>query len=131
MFFCMEIEEYIYEVVVDPYYKKPTREDYNRADHRRKMRWEADSSNTYYNMSDSDGKSRKRYIYHPTYIPKPTCLIHGTGHSSYEYKVFENLVLSILKSGLLRTVGIRLHLRKNVRKKEKNSIVQHAVDEIL
>ena len=34
----MEIEEYIYEVVVDPYYKKPTREDYNRADHRRKMR---------------------------------------------------------------------------------------------
>ena len=128
----MEIEEYIYEVVVDPYYKKPTREDYNRADHRRKMRGEATSSNTYYDMSDSDGKFRKRYIYHPKYIPKPTCLIHGTGHSSYEYKVLGDFGSKYSKIRATKNRGQKpAKMNKCDKKQEENSIVQNEVDEII
>ena len=39
MFEHMEIEEYIYEGVVEHSYKKPTRAGSNRAGHSRKMRW--------------------------------------------------------------------------------------------
>ena len=38
MFELTEIAEYIYEGVVEPSYKKFTREDYNRADISRKIR---------------------------------------------------------------------------------------------
>ena len=48
----MEIEEYVYEGVVEPYYKKSTRKDTKYADHRREMRGEAASSNTDSNMSE-------------------------------------------------------------------------------
>ena len=72
MFELMEIEEYIYEVVVEPYLKKPTREDANRADNIRKMEGESASSNTYSEMSERTGKHRKRYAYHPRDISKPT-----------------------------------------------------------
>ena len=38
IFYCMEIAEYIHEVVVEPSYKKPTREYANPSGHSRKMR---------------------------------------------------------------------------------------------
>ena len=38
MFERMEITVYIYEGVVEPFYKKPTRADANRAGHSRRMR---------------------------------------------------------------------------------------------
>ena len=38
MFERMEITESIYEVVVEPFYKKPTRAGANRAGHRRNKR---------------------------------------------------------------------------------------------
>ena len=38
-------------------------------------------------MSESTDKSRKIYADHKNYISKPTCLIHGPGHSSDECKV--------------------------------------------
>ena len=44
MFERMEIADSIYEGVVEPSYKKPTRADTNRAGHRRKNRGEAASS---------------------------------------------------------------------------------------
>ena len=46
MFECMEISEYIYEGVVKPSYKKPTREYDNCAGISRKIRGESASSTT-------------------------------------------------------------------------------------
>ena len=76
----MEISEYIYEGFVKPYYKKPTTEDTNRADHRRKMRGEYASSNNYSNMSESSENHIKIYVDNLRDIPKHTCLIHGPGN---------------------------------------------------
>ena len=72
----MGILEYIYEGVVD-----------NFSGHSRKMRREAVSSTTYFKISESVQKRRKRYAYHPKDRYKLTCLIHGPVHSSDEYKV--------------------------------------------
>ena len=47
MFECTETEEFIYNGVVEPSYKKSTREDSNRSGHNRKMRGESALSNTY------------------------------------------------------------------------------------
>ena len=43
MFERIEISEYIYESIVEPYYKKTTRVDANHASLRRKMRGDAAS----------------------------------------------------------------------------------------
>ena len=59
MFGCMEIAESIYEVVVEPAYKKPAWEDSNRAGHGSKMIVEAALSNTESKMSESNGRCRK------------------------------------------------------------------------
>ena len=59
MFESMEFSESVYEGVVKPTHKNPTRADVNRADHSRKMRRETVLSNTYSNMSERDGKGRK------------------------------------------------------------------------
>ena len=58
----MEIAEYIYEGVLEPSYKKPTREDANSAGHISKMRGEATSSNNYSKMIERSGKHIKRYV---------------------------------------------------------------------
>ena len=44
MFERIEISEYIYEGIVEPYYKNPNRLDANRAGIRRKIRGDATSS---------------------------------------------------------------------------------------
>ena len=64
MFERMEIVETIYEVTVEPSYKKSTRSDTNRASFSRKIGGEATSSNSYSYISESSGKHRKRYVYH-------------------------------------------------------------------
>ena len=43
IFELMETSEYIYEVVLEPHYKKPAREYFNRTGHSRKMRGEVAS----------------------------------------------------------------------------------------
>ena len=53
MFERMEIAESIYKGVVEPSYKKPTREDSNRSGHRRQKRVEAASSWTLPNKGES------------------------------------------------------------------------------
>ena len=47
----------------------------------------ASSSITYSKTSDSFGKHRKRYVDNPKDRTKLTCLIHGHGNSSDEFKV--------------------------------------------
>ena len=83
----MEISKSIYDCVVEPYNKKPTREDENCDGNSRKKRGHSALSNTYSKMSESTGKRRKMYVYHPKDGSKLTCLIHGPGHSSDECKV--------------------------------------------
>ena len=80
LFECMEIEEYIYGGVVEPYHKKPTRADAKRDGHIRKIRGEAASSNSYSETSESTGKHRNRYLDHPMDRSKPICIMHGQGH---------------------------------------------------
>ena len=50
MFKHMEIEESIYEGVLEPYHKKPTGSDTNRDVHSSKIRGEENLSNTYSEM---------------------------------------------------------------------------------
>ena len=81
MFERMEIAESIYKGEVETSHKIPTREDSNRSGHSNKMRIEVALSNTYSKFSESAGKQRKQYVDHPKDISKPTCIIHGSGHS--------------------------------------------------
>ena len=55
------------------------------------MRVEAASSTTHSKMSESTGKRRKRYVYHPKYRSKLTFLIHVPGHSKDKCKVLGDL----------------------------------------
>ena len=55
----MEIVEYIYKGVVKPSSKKTTSADVNRVGHRRNMRGEAASSNTYYYIIGIPNNSSK------------------------------------------------------------------------
>ena len=81
MFEHMEISESIYEGVVEPYYKRNTRTDANRAGNSRQKRREAASSRTRPGKGESAGKHRKGYVNSLTGKSK-TCLVHGPGHSS-------------------------------------------------
>ena len=56
-------------------------------------------------MSERAGKHRKSYVYHLQDISKLTCLIHGPGHSSDEFKVLGDFGSKYSKIGLLRTAG--------------------------
>ena len=53
MFERIELSEYIYERIVEPYYKKTTRLDANRAVLSREMRGDAASSTTYSKTSET------------------------------------------------------------------------------
>ena len=65
MFERMDIEEYIYEGVVEPFYKKSTGADAIHTGHIKKKRGEAASSHTYYAMSERAGRRRKVNVEHP------------------------------------------------------------------
>ena len=58
----MEIVESIYEGVVEPSYKKPTRLDTNLAVHSRNKRGESASSKAHLTVGESTGKRQKRYV---------------------------------------------------------------------
>ena len=62
MFERMEITEHIYEGVVEHSYKKPTREDTNRAGHSRNKRGESASFKNNPATGESSDKIRKRYV---------------------------------------------------------------------
>ena len=114
MFEITKIEEYIYEGVVEPSYKKPTREDTNRADYSRKMRGSSVLLNTYSKMSDIPGKHRNnmyiiRKVDRNILVSSMYPGIHQTNAGSWG-----TLVLIILKSGLLRTTGIIPQLEINL-----------------
>ena len=81
MFERMEIDESIYEGVLEPSHKKPTRVDANRAGHSRQKRGESASSWNRPENGESAGKRIKRHVDIPTGKSK-TCIIHGPEHSS-------------------------------------------------
>ena len=58
----MVMSESIYEGVVEPYYKNPTRVDANRAGQSSQNIGESASSPTHYSTSESAGKCRKLYV---------------------------------------------------------------------
>ena len=81
----METAKNIYEGVVEPSYKKPTKADANRSSHSRQKRGESASSMTRPEKGESAGKCRKRYVDILT-GKSITCLIHGSRHSLEECK---------------------------------------------
>ena len=87
MFELTEIEESIYEGVVETTYKKLTRADANRADHRSIRRRYAVLSITFSEINESAVKHINRYADHPMDRSEITCTIHEPGHSSDECKV--------------------------------------------
>ena len=73
----MEIAESIYEGVVEPYYKIPTREDANRAGCRRNSRGESALSWTCPKKGEISGKPRKLHV--DSLMGKSkTCLIRNS-----------------------------------------------------
>ena len=93
------------------------------------MRVEAVSSNTYYERSESAGKSRKKYIDNTKDIYKPTCVIHSPRNSSYECKVLGYFGSKYSKSRPAKDRGHNTATRKKFNwQQENNAIVNHAVD---
>ena len=132
MFEYMEFLEYISEVVVETSCKKPTRAYDNHDGHSRKIRGEYASSNTYFEISESGGKRRKKYVDHPKDSSKPICLIRGPVHSSYEFKVMWDYCSKCTKVRPTKDRGHNPTKKKKFNRQEyNNDIVNHAVDEIL
>ena len=90
------------------------REDDYRSSHSRKIKQGYASSNTYSKIIHSSNKNRNRYVDYLRDISKHTCLIHGTGIHRMNARSWGDLVLSILKSGLLRTAGMNQQLKINL-----------------
>ena len=61
------------------------------------MRGESASSTFYSEMGKCAGNCKKRYVDSPRYRSKLTCLIHGIGNSSDEFKVLNNFVTKYAK----------------------------------
>ena len=83
-------------------------------------------------MSDSAGKIRKSYVDHPKDRSKLTCIIHGPGNSSNECKVLRNFGSEYSKIMSTKDRGKdHSNTKKCSKKKERNDIVQHEVDDII
>ena len=82
-------------------------------------------------MSDSAVKRRKRYVDYPRDKSK-TCLIHGPGNSSDDFKVLNGFVSKYAK---IRPTKDPVHdpvpRKKFNKNQDNNSIVKISVDEIL
>ena len=79
----------------------------------------------------SVGKRRKRYVYRLSGELK-TCLIHGPGHSSDEFKVLGNFGAKCAKGKPNKDRGNHpLPRNKFNMQQEINTIVNNVVDEIL
>ena len=82
-------------------------------------------------MSESAGKHRKRYLYHPKGKSK-TCHTHIPGHSSYKCKVLGYFGSRYVKIIPTRDRRHNFVPRKRFNKQQDNNvIVNNAVDEIL
>ena len=113
-------------------YKKPTREDENRAGHRRKIRGEAALSNTHSEMCESTGKHRKRYVDYPKDISKRTCIIHGYVNSLDEYKVLGDFGSKYYKSRRTKDHGQETtNMNKLNRNQQNNAMVHNTFDDII
>ena len=66
MFERMEIDEFIYKGVLEPSYKKPTREDFTSAVHRRQKIGESASSWTSSHKGEISSKHSKQHVDSPT-----------------------------------------------------------------
>ena len=89
-------------------------------------------SNTYSEMSESAEKRRKIYVDYPKGKSKPTCLIHGPGHSSDKYKVLGDFGSKYSKIRHTNNRGQNPENRnKYTRQQYNNAIVNSAVDEII
>ena len=89
-------------------------------------------SNTYSEMSESADNRRKIYVYYPKGKYKPTCLIHGPGHSSDECKVLGGLGSKYSKIRLTKDHGQEPETNKKFNiNQEKNAIVHHSVHQII
>ena len=131
MFERMEIAESIYESVVEPSYKKTTREDTNRAVHSRNKRGESASSKTLPTTGESDGKQLKIYL-DLSKSESETCLSHGPEHSSDEYKIMGYFFANYTKINPTEDYGNHPIPRKTInRQLENNYIIKNVVDDIL
>ena len=83
----MEIAKNIYESVVEPSYKKTTREDANHSGNRRQMRGVFTLWRTYNRMCKHAGKHKQRYVDHPRDRSRINCLIHGHVNFSEKCKL--------------------------------------------
>ena len=83
-------------------------------------------------MSESAEKRRKIYAEYLKYNSKPTCIIHGPGHSLYEFKVLGDFGYKDDKSIHNMYRGQNpANRRKFNRQQGNNDIANSAVDKIL
>ena len=86
----------------------------------------------YSEMSIIYSKHIKRYVDHPKDRFRKSCLIHGPGYSSYEYKVLGDFGSKYSKIRATKNRGQKpAKMNKCDKKQEENSIVQNEVDEII
>ena len=78
------------------------------------MRVEAASSTTYSDTSESSDKRIKRYLDHPKYRYKLTCLIHGHGNSSDQCKVLVDFGSKYSKSRPTKDCGHETEAKKEI-----------------
>ena len=83
-------------------------------------------------MSESDGKRRKRYVYHTEDKSRHTCLNNGPGYSSEKCTVLGKIGSQYSKSRPTKDRRHDLKTRdKFNRQEENNFIVNNAADEII
>ena len=90
MFKHMEISDNIYEVIVEPPYKKYTRVEFTHAGHRKTSRVGSDLSINNPDMGYRSGKRKKSYVENPSGAPPLTCLNHSIRNSLDQCKVRSN-----------------------------------------
>ena len=106
--------------------------DANRSGNSRKTRVEPALPNTYFEISESAGKRRKRCVDRSKDRSRQTCLVHGPGCSSDEFKVLAGFGDKYSKIRPTKDHGHEPATKNKFnRQKEKNYIVNHAVDEII
>ena len=99
--------------------------DAKRAGNTRLNRGESALSNTYSEMSESDGKCRKIYVDYPKGKSKPTCLIHVSRHSLDKYKVLGDFSSKYAKTRHVNNLGHNpANRNKYTRQKYNNTIVK-------
>ena len=83
-------------------------------------------------MSDISVKHRKMYVDHPKDISKHTCLIHGPGNSSYEFKVLGDFGSKQSKFSPNKERGHEPATKKKFNiHQDNNTVVNYVVDEII